>query len=201
MRIQSVEFIKSAVQPSEFPPERIPEIALVGRSNVGKSSLLNSLVGKKGLARVSRTPGKTQLVNFFRIVWVDPRSRPIALVDLPGYGYARVPKAVRNQWAGMVEGYLSRRETLRGAVVLIDPRHDPGDSDRQLSEWIRPLGLPILWVASKSDQVPLSQRPAALARLRDALNMPREETVLFYSSKSGEGRQRLLTLIHGMAAR
>jgi GTP-binding protein len=200
MRIQSVEFIKSAARPSDFPPERFPEIALVGRSNVGKSSLLNSLAGKKGLARVSGTPGKTRLVNFFILTWADPRSRPMVLVDLPGYGYARVPKALRDQWAGLVEGFLTRRRMLRGVVILIDPRHDPGIPDRQLHEWIRPLGLPILWVATKSDQISASRRTAALARLKGGLGLPGTEAVLFYSSKTGEGRDRLLSRIHGIAA-
>jgi GTP-binding protein len=201
MRIQSVEFITSAARPSDFPPDGFPEIALVGRSNVGKSSLLNSLAGKKGLARVSGTPGKTRLVNFFRLTWADPKSGPVVLVDLPGYGYARVPKALRNQWAGLVEGFLLGRKTLRGVVVLIDPRHEPGIPDRRLHEWIRPTGLPLLWVATKSDQVPSSRRAAALAGLREGLGLPGGEPVLFFSSKTGEGRDRLLSQIHGIAGR
>ena len=114
MKIISAEFIKSAVKPGDFPKERLPEVAFVGRSNVGKSSLINALVGRKGLAKTSSTPGRTQLVNFFRI------NHKLTFVDLPGYGYAKVAVSVRREWGPMIEGYLKNRENLKGIIFIME---------------------------------------------------------------------------------
>ena len=120
MKIRSAEFIKSCVSPDQYPKERLPEVALVGRSNVGKSSAINSLLNQKGLAKVGKVPGKTQMINFFRVTTADIGIQQFYLVDLPGYGYAKVPKAVQEKWKPMIEGYLTSRETLRGALVFVD---------------------------------------------------------------------------------
>ncbi len=138
MKILSAEFVTSATQPSQFPPATLPEVAFAGRSNVGKSSLLNGLLGRKGLARVSHTPGRTQLLNFFCVT--AERQGVFMCVDLPGYGYAKVAKAVRDQWGPMIETYLKGRPSLRGLVVLTDIRR--GETEEvNLVEWARNLGL------------------------------------------------------------
>ena len=140
-------FLKSATNPSHFPDPDAPEIAIVGRSNVGKSSLLNMLCDHKGMARVSKTPGRTQLINFFTI---DNRAR---LVDLPGYGYADVPESVQRTWDGMMHDYLAGRELLLGLLLLVDIRRTPSDHDKLMLEWSMERGLPVLIVLTKADKV------------------------------------------------
>ena len=130
MKIKSAEFVTSAVQPSQYPPEELPEFAFSGRSNVGKSSLINTLVNRKKLVQTSSTPGKTRLVNFFRV------NDALMLVDLPGYGYARVSEAERQKWRPMVEQYLSGRKTLKAVIVILDARRDPAKADTQLLDWL-----------------------------------------------------------------
>lgn len=141
------EFITSATAPQHFPETAFPEVAFVGRSNVGKSSLLNSLVGRRKLAHISSTPGKTRQINFYRI---DGRYH---FVDLPGYGYAKVSKTEREAWRKSIELYLTGREQLRLVVSLIDIRHEPTRLDRDLVEWLNALGLPFLVVLTKSDKI------------------------------------------------
>ena len=130
MIIKSAEFVTSAVKPSQYPPELLPEMAFSGRSNVGKSSLINKLVNRRHLVKTSRTPGRTQLINFFDI------NEAFTFVDLPGYGYAKVPAAVQKKWGPMIETYLSGRKTLRGVVSLMDIRRQPGVEERNLADWL-----------------------------------------------------------------
>lgn len=154
-------FVLSASRAAQFPSDGLPEVAFLGRSNVGKSSLLNALVGVKGLARVSGTPGRTQLVNFFR---VEDR---LYLVDLPGYGYAKVPEAVRQSWEALVTSYLLDRAPLAAAVLIVDARHEPQEGDRTLRAWLDHHQVPYLVAANKSDKLgraELSRRMAALER-------------------------------------
>jgi GTP-binding protein len=146
-RITSAEFVISAVGPRQFPAAPIPEIAFAGRSNVGKSSLLNMIVGRRDLARTSSTPGKTQQINFFR---VNDRSH---LVDLPGYGYAKVSKTEREAWARLIEGYLRERPQLRMVVALSDIRHEPTALDREMFSWLDSMEIPFLVVLTKHDKV------------------------------------------------
>ena len=140
-------FTKSAVTPNQFPTTQFPEVAIVGRSNVGKSSLLNMLCAQKNLARVSKTPGRTQLINFFCI---EGRAY---LVDLPGYGYAEVPESVQGQWDAMMHGYLSRREQLLGLLLLLDIRRTPSEHDRMMLDWCMERELPVLVILTKTDKV------------------------------------------------
>lgn len=150
---KSVEFVISAARPGQFPPGNLPEVAFAGRSNVGKSSLLNMLVGRRALARTSATPGKTQQINFFRL---DDR---LHLVDLPGYGFARVSKSDRIAWARLIERYLTDRQTLRLVVSLVDIRHKPTTLDLDMFDWLEAVGVPFIVVLTKHDKV--SPRAAA----------------------------------------
>jgi GTP-binding protein len=190
MKILSAEFVKSCDRPDQFPQDRLPAVAFIGRSNVGKSSLINSLLRRKGLARVSRTPGKTQLINIFLVTTDDPRIRKFYAVDLPGYGYAKVSKTVRAGWQPMIEQYLTGHEDLRGVMLLVDSR----GTERQDAEavaWLIRSGIPVLLVATKSDKLTRNERAGRLAALRDAFGLPEEADVVAYSSVTHEGRDEL----------
>jgi GTP-binding protein len=189
MKILTAEFLTSATQSSQFPQGGLPEIAFAGRSNVGKSSLLNAVLGRKGLARVSQTPGRTRLLNFFRVTTSrgsQGRAAEFLCVDLPGYGYAKVSKAVHEQWGPMIEEYIRGRRSLRGLVVLTDVRRGE-EEERQLIRWVGGLGMAVLCVATKIDKLPRGQRAEALRMLEDFLGMP----VLGCSATTGEGKDAL----------
>lgn len=155
MKITSAEFIKSAVWPPQYPPATLPEIAFVGRSNVGKSSLMNTLVGRKQLAKTSQTPGRTQLINFFSI------NKAMSFVDLPGYGFARVPRSVKKDWGDMIETYLRERQNLAMVVFILDLRRDPSDDDLSLLDWLEYYRIPFTVILTKSDKLSNNQ---AIAR-------------------------------------
>jgi GTP-binding protein len=183
--IKSAEFVKSAVRPQHYPPEDLPEVAFAGRSNVGKSSLINCLVQRKKLVRVSQTPGLTQTLNFFLI------NGSFRLVDLPGYGYAKVSVSVRSQWGSMVEAYLTTRRTLRGMVHIMDIRHPPTAEDLQLWHWIRDRGIPVVPVLTKADKVSVNKRASHRAQAAASLSLDPAGLVLF-SSTTRLGREDLL---------
>ena len=180
-------FVAGAARLDRLPSPRQPEVALAGRSNVGKSSLLNRLVGRRALARVSKTPGRTQQINFFA---VDER---LLLVDLPGYGFARVPLAVKAEWRGLVEGYLRGERPLRGVLVLVDVRRGLQAEDEQLLEFLAALGLPACVVATKVDKLTRGERREALARLVVASTGGR--AAIAFSAVSGEGADALWDVI------
>jgi GTP-binding protein len=193
MKILSAEFVTSAAQPSQFPDGILPEIAFAGRSNVGKSSLLNALLGRKGLARVSQTPGRTRLINFFRVTPATGSGRPFMCVDLPGYGYAKVSKAVREQWGPMIEQYLRGRTALCGLVLLIDIRR--GEQEEvNLVQWARELALGLVAVATKADKLPRGQRAQGIRDLEALLGVP----VLACSATTGEGTEALWKAVQGV---
>jgi GTP-binding protein len=194
MRILSAEFIRSCAGPGQFLKSDLPEIAFIGRSNVGKSSLINSLLQRKGLAKVSRTPGKTRLVNLFRITSDDPGLARFVVVDLPGYGYARVSKALRAQWAPLIEQYLDDSEQLRAVVVLVESRV-LSEQDTETIAWLLSVGRPPIVVATKVDKLKMSERVSALRRLQEGLGLVEGESVIPYSSVTGEGRERLWTVL------
>lgn len=197
MKILSVEFIKSCDQPDQFPQDRLPALAFVGRSNVGKSSLINSLLHRKGIARVSRTPGKTQLINFFLVTTDDPKTRRFYVVDLPGYGYAKVSKTVRARWQPLIEQYLAGSEGLRGVLLLVDSRGTERQ-DAEAVSWLLREGLPVLLVATKSDKLTRSERAVSLPALREAFELPGDVDVVAYSSVTHEGRDALWQAVRGM---
>jgi len=185
MKVVSAEFVLSAKEPAHYPPALLPEIAFAGRSNVGKSSLINTLVRRKGLARTSNTPGRTQEINFFAV------NDRFAFIDLPGYGYAKVPEKIRAHWGPMIETYLSRRETLRLVVLILDVRRDPSDEDRQLIGWLRHYRLPFLIVLTKIDKVSRNQLTERKRGIEVALELPPGLSLLPFSAKTGEGKELL----------
>lgn len=194
MKILTAEFIRGCAGPEQFLRSDLPEVAFIGRSNVGKSSLINSLLKRKGLAKVSRTPGKTRLINLFRITSDDPGLARLVMVDLPGYGYARVSKSVRAQWAPLVEQYFDGSEQLRAVVVLVESRV-LSEQDKETIAWLLSVGRPPIVVATKVDKLKMSERVGALRRLQVGLGLGEGDEVIPYSSVTGEGRERLWAVL------
>jgi GTP-binding protein len=182
MKVVSTEFLKSAFQESDWPHEGLPEIAFLGRSNVGKSSLINSLLAVHGLARTSSTPGRTQSLNFFEI------NRRLRFVDLPGYGYARVPKIIKSTWGEMATTFLAKRASLVLSIHIVDSRHEPTKLDLQLHDWFDLQAKPRLIVATKSDKLSKNELKKSIDRARRTFN---EERVVAYSAKTGLGREEV----------
>jgi len=191
MHIHQTTFIKSAVKPADYPPVDLPEIAFAGRSNVGKSSLINVLVERKALVRTSSTPGRTQLINFFNVTGL-PFS--LTLVDLPGYGYAKVPLDVKRQWGPMMERYLSIRESLRGVVLILDIRRIPSEEDLQMLDWLRSYNRRPIIVLTKCDKVTKNERARQTAAIAAKLQMDKSLLVHF-SALSKDGRDAVWQVI------
>lgn len=196
-RIFNAEFIRSCWQAEQFPRDRLPEVAFVGRSNVGKSLLINSLLQWKGLAKVSRTPGKTRSINFFRVSTADPLVRHFYVVDFPGYGYAKVAKSVRAQWGPIIEQYLRTRSELLGVLLLVDSR-GVSPLDRETWEWLRTLGLEPVLVATKIDKLTRSERRGTLTMIREIFDVTGDEAVIPYSSVTHDEREELWRAIRKM---
>ena len=194
MKILKAEFIRSCAGSTQFPTGPVPEIAFVGRSNVGKSSLINSLLQRRSLAKVSRTPGKTRAINLFDVSTDDMRLPHFVLADLPGYGYAKVSKAARAQWAPLIEAYLSRGDQVCAVVMLVESRV-LGSHDGETIAWLRSIGYDPLVVATKVDKLKPSERVAALRRLQDGLGLSGSGSFMVYSAVTGEGRERLLAAL------
>ncbi len=192
MKITSAEFIKSAARTAHYPETLLPEIAFAGRSNVGKSTLINVLLGRKNLVRTSSTPGRTQLLNFFNV------NQRFVLVDLPGYGFAKVPVAVKKGWGAMVRTYLEQRENLAAAIVIIDIRRIPGEDDLRLLDWLEEFAVPTIPVISKIDKVSRSRRRQHVEQIAEVTGLPVDAFSLF-SALSREGTediwQRLETVL------
>ncbi|MFN8665694.1 MAG: ribosome biogenesis GTP-binding protein YihA/YsxC [Gemmatimonadaceae bacterium] len=183
--IRDLEFLGGmAVQGGWRPPEELPEVAFIGRSNVGKSSLLNLLVRRKAFARVSRTPGRTQEVNFFRV------NHDLVLVDLPGYGYARVSKTKRHSWQPLIDGYLRMTSQLRGIVLLLDIRRDPNEEDLAMLDYLADLEIPTLIVITKVDKLGTAARRERMAAVMGAIGVD-ESQVIASSAHTGAGRNEL----------
>ena len=189
VKIISAEFITSSVSMKQYPPETLPEFAFVGRSNVGKSSLINSLVNRKKLLKTSATPGKTQMINFFQI------NDNIIFADLPGYGYAKVPLTVKKKWKKMVEHYLLNRATLATVIFIIDIRHGLTDLDLDLKDWLVTNKISYILTATKSDKLSHSKRNKQIKEINSTLEPKNSADVLPYSSKTGRGRKELWKLI------
>ncbi|MCL1788597.1 MAG: ribosome biogenesis GTP-binding protein YihA/YsxC [Defluviitaleaceae bacterium] len=185
--INNTDIAATAVKPAQFPDSGIPEVAFVGKSNVGKSSLINAMLGRKKLARTSQNPGKTRTINFFDV------ENKLYFVDLPGYGYARISRSESEKWGEMVEGYLQNRPPLKRIFLLVDIRHEPGANDKMLYEWFLHYNLPFTVVATKSDKLKRSQIQKHQAMIRRALGAP--EPPIPFSSETKDGRDTLWQLI------
>ena len=184
MEIKSAEFITSAVKPSQYPLPEFPEIAFAGRSNVGKSSLINVLVNRRRLVKTSRTPGRTQLINFFLINDI------LSFVDLPGYGYAKVPAAVKKKWGPMIETYLSSRKSLKGVILIMDIRRSPGEEELNFIDWLASEDLACLMVLTKADKLSKTRQDKQHVMIATAVGRKKEDLLLF-SAKTKKGKQHI----------
>lgn len=191
MIIKQVAFVKSAVKPSQYPEYDFPEIAFAGRSNVGKSSLINTLIQRKDMVKTSSKPGCTQLINFFLI------NETLSFVDLPGYGYAKVSKKLRSQWQPMVDLYLSNRQSLLGLVLLIDIRRDPEKEEFDMMAWLEAHGIPYLLILTKSDKLSKTQQQKRLVSICSQINREKRHVILF-STRTKTGRDAILGEIENL---
>ena len=190
MKIKNSEFVISAVAKSQYPEELLPEIAFAGRSNVGKSSLINMLLNRRGLAKTSSTPGKTQTVNFYDI---DGLFR---FVDLPGYGFARVSKTQKATWGKIIETYLRGRENLLEVIQLVDIRHNPTQDDKQMYEWIKEFGFSGIVIATKADKLGKNQIASSLKNIRKELQMDKESIIIPVSATDRAGKYEVWDLFN-----
>ena len=191
MIIKQSEFIISAVKREQYPADGRVEIAFVGRSNVGKSSIINALTNRKKLAKVSQTPGKTRLINFFLI------NNDFHLVDLPGYGYAKVSKKEQATWGKTIETYLTGREELKRVVLLVDSRHKPTADDITMHEWIKHYGYDVIVVATKSDKLSNNELRKSEKIIRDTLKLEKDHKLYYFSSLNKKGRDELVNNLFG----
>lgn len=185
MKITQAEFVISAAKRDQLPKDALPEIALAGRSNVGKSSLINRMINRRNLARTSSVPGKTQTLNYYRI------NEAFYFVDLPGYGYAKVSKAQRAQWGKLIEGYLLGREYLKLVLHVVDLRHPPTADDRMMADWLKHFDIPSAVVATKADKISKGRVPSHLKRIRQDLELASDTMLIPFSAETGQGREEL----------
>jgi GTP-binding protein len=193
MKIISAEFLTGAVSQKQYPRDSCPEFAFAGRSNVGKSSLLRSLLNRKKLVRTSSTPGKTQHINFFRV------NEDLIFTDLPGYGFAKVPAAVQRKWKKMIEQYLLTRKSLTALIFIIDLRRDPTALDLELKEWLDANAIDYILVATKSDKLSAAEKRKQIQKIKKAFIGEDSRELIVYSSKSGLGRKELWSHITKLA--
>ena len=189
INVQKAEFILSAASPKDFWRDALPQVAFAGRSNVGKSSVINRLLNRKNFARVGAAPGKTTQINYFKI------DNAFYLVDLPGYGYARVSKGERDRWGRLMEGYFADPELMTLGVMIVDARHKPTADDCTMAQWYRGAGCPFLVVANKLDKLKKSEVEGNLQRIRETLELGEEDMVIPFSAEKGTGRDELLRAI------
>ena len=184
MKVHNAEIVISAVAPKQYPETDLPEIALAGRSNVGKSSFINTLIERKNLARTSSKPGKTQTLNFYLI------ENTLHFVDVPGYGYAKVSKTERAKWGQMIETYLTQREQLKAVVSLVDMRHEPSVEDVQMYQFLKYYDLPVIVVATKADKIPRGKWNKHESVIKKALDFDKDDTFIIFSSVTKEGKDQ-----------
>lgn len=189
MKVTHAEFIISAATEKQYPTDRLPEIALAGRSNVGKSSFINTLISRKNLARTSSKPGKTQTLNYYRI------NEKFYFVDVPGYGYAKVSKKEREKWAMMMETYFQKREQLKAVFLVTDLRHAPTKDDVQMYEYLKYYDFPVIVIATKMDKVPKGKRASYIKRTKKVLNFVGTDHMIPFSAYTGEGKREAWQLI------
>ena len=182
MNVNNVELVISAVRPEQYPEGELPEFALAGRSNVGKSSFINKMIGRKSMARISSKPGKTQTLNFYKI------EEDLFFVDVPGYGYAKVSKSEREAWGKMIETYITGREQLRAVVQIVDLRHPPSADDRMMYEFMKHYGIPCIIIATKADKIPKGKWDKHKKVVRETLDMEKGDPLIVFSSETGLGK-------------
>jgi GTP-binding protein len=195
MKIINAEFVKSAVWPPQYPPAILPEIAFVGRSNVGKSSLINTLVGRKKLAKTSNTPGRTQLINFFTI------NEKMSFVDLPGYGFAKVSQSVKKDWGDMIESYLRERQCLALVILILDIRRDPSEDDLSLRDWLEHYRIPYLYVLTKTDKLSNNQTIARQRAIERTLRVSAGKRPILFSAITQKGKSDIWAFIEDHLSR
>ncbi|MEK4386690.1 ribosome biogenesis GTP-binding protein YihA/YsxC [Solibacillus sp. FSL W7-1464] len=184
MKVHNVEMIGSFVRPEQFPEDGLPEFALAGRSNVGKSSFINRMIGRKAMARISSKPGKTQQLNFYKI------EEQLYYVDVPGYGYAKVSKSERAAWGKMIEQYFMGREQLRAVVLIIDIRHNPTADDCMMYDFLKHYNIPVIVVATKADKIPKGKWDKHKKIVRETLQMDKQDPLIVFSSEKGLGLEQ-----------
>jgi GTP-binding protein len=189
MKVTSSEIVISAVSPAQYPDTALPEFALAGRSNVGKSSFINKMLNRKGLARISSKPGKTQTLNFYLI------NEILHFVDVPGYGYAKVSKTEREAWGKMIETYFTRREQLRAAVLIVDLRHPPTVDDQMMYDFLKHYEIPCVVVATKADKIPKGKWQKHLKVTKETLELEKGDHLILFSSETGEGKDQAWAIL------
>ena len=189
MNFQNVEFLISAASPEAFPKRRLPEIAFAGKSNVGKSSMINALMNRKALARTSSQPGKTQTINFYNV------NDEVYLVDLPGYGYAKVSQTEKEKWGKLIENYLHKSSVLKAVFLLIDIRHEPSANDKLMYDWIVSNGFDPVIIATKLDKIKRNQLQKQVKAIKTGLNMKSDGIVIPFSAETKQGREEIWNLI------
>ncbi|EAK9827001.1 YihA family ribosome biogenesis GTP-binding protein [Listeria monocytogenes] len=182
MDVNNVELIISAVRPEQYPETDLPEYALAGRSNVGKSSFINTMIRRKSMARISQKPGKTQTLNFYKI------EEAFFFVDVPGYGFAKVSKTEREKWGVMIETYITSREQLRGVIQIVDLRHKPTEDDRMMYEFLKYYDIPVIVVATKADKIPRSKWQKNAKIVRETLDFDPDDKFVLFSSETKMGK-------------
>lgn len=195
MLVKKAEMIITAGREDQYPPEGVPEIALAGRSNVGKSSLVNTLINRKNLARTSGQPGKTQTLNFYNINDI------FRFVDLPGYGYAKASRKAREKWADMINIYLTKRESLREIVLLLDIRHSPGEHDKMMYDWIRSIGFSGIIVATKADKLSKNQQAKQIAVISRELGVENRSLVVPFSATKKQNTDKVWKILEEILER
>ncbi|MDZ5470782.1 ribosome biogenesis GTP-binding protein YihA/YsxC (plasmid) [Bacillus sp. 31A1R] len=189
MKVTSSEIVISAVKPDQYPGEALPEFALAGRSNVGKSSFINTMLNRRGLARISSKPGKTQTLNFYLI------NEILHFVDVPGYGYAKVSKSERAAWGKMIETYLTNREQLKAVLLIVDLRHPPSEDDIMMYDFLKHYHIPCIVIATKADKIPRGKWQKHLKVTRETLDLVQTDTIIVFSSETGEGKDKAWSVI------
>lgn len=193
MNVNNASLAAVAVKKSQYPEQSLPEIAFAGKSNVGKSSLINTMINRKSLARTSQSPGKTRTINFYNI------ENALYFVDLPGYGYARAPKSEIAKWGGMIEDYLLGRESLKAIIMLVDIRHEPGENDKMMYNWLRHYGHRIVVAATKSDKIKRSQLQKHKKMITLSLGLEEGDILIPFSSENKSGRDELWSVIEQLS--
>ncbi|WML45575.1 ribosome biogenesis GTP-binding protein YihA/YsxC [Neobacillus sp. PS3-40] len=189
MKVTSSEIIISAVKPDQYPDTDIPEFALAGRSNVGKSSFINKMLNRKGLARISSKPGKTQTLNFYLI------NEILHFVDVPGYGYAKVSKTEREAWGKMIETYITKRDQLRAVVMIVDLRHPPSVDDRMMYNFLKHFEIPCVVIATKADKIPKGKWQKHLKVTKETLDLDANDEIVLFSSETGLGKDQAWAIL------